>query len=291
MSENDYSGPMRFAHRGLVQYAPENTIAAFEAAIDHGFEGIEIDIGVSSDGEPIVAHDGSFERMTAGVVKTKLCDMKWEDIVKVELPYEKHLLPVKLPPLSKLEFLAAFPNIVPGKRFDADGKALHGKDKRVTHLSRFADFDKWFATRTENVIIEIEIKAKGIMPRLHEILAASPNNSRYIVFSGDNDINVEIQAEFGGGNKPSGLRLGANIRFLTDETKSFAEKSDLFEVGLNAGQITDEIIKQLGEMNIKVLSNLGDYPKWWNRLVKLDVMGFKTNYAEAFTAWAKKQLL
>lgn len=288
MSEKKYSAPMRFAHRGLVQYAPENTIAAFEAAIDHGFEGIEIDIGVSSDGEPIVAHDASFKRMTGGAVKTKLCDMRWEDIVSVELPYEKHLLPVKLPPLTQLEFLAAFPSIVPGERFGADGRVLRGKDTRVTHLSRFADFDKWFASRTEDVIIEIEIKARGIMPRLHEILAVSPNNSRYIVFSGNSDINAEIQAEFAHTGKPAGLRLGANIRFLTDEKKVFVEKSDLFEVGLNAGHITDDSIKWLKARNVRILSNLGDYPKWWEQLVKLDVMGFKTNYAEAFTAWLEK---
>jgi glycerophosphoryl diester phosphodiesterase len=97
MSEKDYKGPMRFAHRGLVQYAPENTLGAFEAAIDHGFEGMEIDVGVSLDGEIIVAHDSNFTRMTlghpTGFSNKRLKDINWSDIVKTELPYANHMLP------------------------------------------------------------------------------------------------------------------------------------------------------------------------------------------------------
>ncbi len=31
-----YTGPMRFAHRGLAQAAPENTLEAFGAAVAFG---------------------------------------------------------------------------------------------------------------------------------------------------------------------------------------------------------------------------------------------------------------
>ena len=42
----EYSGPMRFAHRGVAQKAPENTEGAFQAAVDEGYEGIELDTGI-----------------------------------------------------------------------------------------------------------------------------------------------------------------------------------------------------------------------------------------------------
>jgi glycerophosphoryl diester phosphodiesterase len=45
------------AHRGASKAAPENTIEAFERAIDMGAEWIELDIRKSSDGRLIVAHD------------------------------------------------------------------------------------------------------------------------------------------------------------------------------------------------------------------------------------------
>jgi glycerophosphoryl diester phosphodiesterase len=54
-----------FAHRGLWRSdgAPENSKAAFEAACRAGY-GIELDVQVSSDGEALVFHDDSLERMT-----------------------------------------------------------------------------------------------------------------------------------------------------------------------------------------------------------------------------------
>ena len=63
---NAYTGPQRFAHRGLVQAAPENTLGAFQGAVDGGYEGIEIDVQMTRDGEIVIAHDSNFTRMTLG---------------------------------------------------------------------------------------------------------------------------------------------------------------------------------------------------------------------------------
>jgi glycerophosphoryl diester phosphodiesterase len=45
------------AHRGFHFEHPENTLAAFEAALGMGFEGIETDVRVSADNEPVLFHD------------------------------------------------------------------------------------------------------------------------------------------------------------------------------------------------------------------------------------------
>jgi glycerophosphoryl diester phosphodiesterase len=45
------------SHRGVHTQAPENTLAAFDAAIALGADGIETDIRVSKDGIPILFHD------------------------------------------------------------------------------------------------------------------------------------------------------------------------------------------------------------------------------------------
>jgi glycerophosphoryl diester phosphodiesterase len=45
------------AHRGANREAPENTIPAFERALDLGVHGIELDIHVTRDNVPIVHHD------------------------------------------------------------------------------------------------------------------------------------------------------------------------------------------------------------------------------------------
>jgi glycerophosphoryl diester phosphodiesterase len=52
-----------FAHRGLHGAGrPENSLAAIEAAVDGGY-GIEIDIQPSADGEAMVFHDYTLERL------------------------------------------------------------------------------------------------------------------------------------------------------------------------------------------------------------------------------------
>lgn len=53
------------AHRGLWSPggAPENSLAAFQAACAAGY-GIELDVQISADGEAMVFHDADLERMT-----------------------------------------------------------------------------------------------------------------------------------------------------------------------------------------------------------------------------------
>jgi glycerophosphoryl diester phosphodiesterase len=44
-------------HRGAKGLAPENTLASFEAAIEHHVDEVEFDLHVTSDGIPILNHD------------------------------------------------------------------------------------------------------------------------------------------------------------------------------------------------------------------------------------------
>ncbi|MFC0679359.1 glycerophosphodiester phosphodiesterase [Lysobacter korlensis] len=51
------------AHRGASAVAPENTLAAFRAAVDAGADAIELDVRLSADGAPVVVHDRDFLRI------------------------------------------------------------------------------------------------------------------------------------------------------------------------------------------------------------------------------------
>lgn len=52
--------PFAISHRGLRKGAPENTVAAFAAAIEAGAEAIELDVHASADGMVFVHHDFTF---------------------------------------------------------------------------------------------------------------------------------------------------------------------------------------------------------------------------------------
>lgn len=55
-----------FAHRGFSGRYPENTMLAFEKALEVGVHGIELDVQLTQDGEPVIMHDESVDRTTDG---------------------------------------------------------------------------------------------------------------------------------------------------------------------------------------------------------------------------------
>lgn len=58
--------PRIFAHRGASAVAPENTLPAFEKALELGADGIELDTQATADGHLVVLHDYNLERTTTG---------------------------------------------------------------------------------------------------------------------------------------------------------------------------------------------------------------------------------
>ena len=57
---------LKIAHRGAKGYEPENTLAAFQKALDLNADGIELDVHLSSDGQIMVIHDETIDKMTNG---------------------------------------------------------------------------------------------------------------------------------------------------------------------------------------------------------------------------------
>lgn len=58
--------PLNIAHRGARSHAPENTLAAFEAALAHGADGIEFDVRLCGSHDWVVFHDQRLSRTTNG---------------------------------------------------------------------------------------------------------------------------------------------------------------------------------------------------------------------------------
>jgi glycerophosphoryl diester phosphodiesterase len=54
------------AHRGAMGYEPENTLAAFEKAIEQGTYRIECDVRQTRDGHLVMMHDATVDRTTDG---------------------------------------------------------------------------------------------------------------------------------------------------------------------------------------------------------------------------------
>jgi len=77
-----HSTPLIVAHRGSSGAAPENTLAAFQQAIDDGADMIELDVRMTKDFELVVLHDRNVRRTTNGrgnIWDLTLADIHWLD--------------------------------------------------------------------------------------------------------------------------------------------------------------------------------------------------------------------
>lgn len=71
------------AHRAMHTKYPENSLAAFQHAIDSGVDIIETDIRMTKDGKLILMHDNTLDRTTTG--KGKVNDYLFTEFENLEL--------------------------------------------------------------------------------------------------------------------------------------------------------------------------------------------------------------
>ncbi|NCT91098.1 glycerophosphodiester phosphodiesterase [Cellulomonas sp. APG4] len=64
MAYLDHPGPVALAHRGFSAEHPENSMAAFEAAVRLGFTYVETDVHGTADGVAVAFHDTTLDRVT-----------------------------------------------------------------------------------------------------------------------------------------------------------------------------------------------------------------------------------
>ena len=81
-----------FAHRGLWRpgESPENSLSAFERACQAGY-GIELDVRLSRDGEVMVFHDASLERLAG--VDASIWDLSAEELAATPLRGGQDMIP------------------------------------------------------------------------------------------------------------------------------------------------------------------------------------------------------
>ncbi|MFX0100211.1 MAG: glycerophosphodiester phosphodiesterase [Candidatus Hodarchaeota archaeon] len=128
--------PIITAHRGLSHQYPENTLLAFQKAIEIGAGMLELDIRLSGDGKIVVCHDGNLIRASGkkGMVK----DLDYDEILKYDVGMGQHV-----PLLSDVLDLIRGTNVkllIEFKAFEAEQLVLdlmkeRGMEKQVMYAS------------------------------------------------------------------------------------------------------------------------------------------------------------
>lgn len=70
------------SHRGYSAVAPENTLPAFQAAIDSGSQYAELDVQETSDGVVVLTHDTNLKRCTGEDIN--IYDITWDELQKLD---------------------------------------------------------------------------------------------------------------------------------------------------------------------------------------------------------------
>jgi len=109
--------PVNFAHRGASARAPENTLEAFQVAVEAGAGGLELDVHMTLDREIVVIHDATVDRTTNGsgaVAKMTLDELRTLDAGYRFSPDGGHTYPcrgrgLRVPTLA--EIYEEFPDV------------------------------------------------------------------------------------------------------------------------------------------------------------------------------------
>lgn len=98
----DHNGPIAIAHRGGALAYPENTMAAFQHAVDLGYGWVETDVHATSDGVLVAFHDEVLDRVTN--LTGAIAERTWAELSAARIADEH-----KIPLFSDL--LTTFPSL------------------------------------------------------------------------------------------------------------------------------------------------------------------------------------
>ncbi len=83
------SQPNVIAHRGFSAHAPENTLAAFQMAIDSGITIFELDVHVTSDDSLVVIHDHSTGHTASDGQNVIVDQITYQELSEIKAGYPK----------------------------------------------------------------------------------------------------------------------------------------------------------------------------------------------------------
>ena len=178
-------GPLIIAHRGNSSVAPENTLPAFQSALDAKADLIELDYYHAADGVPVVIHDEILDRTTNaedvfGQPKLLIGSYSSEELRKLDAGswFDDKFINVRIPTLvESLDLIqSGSVTLVERKQGDADTIVRILKEKKLLDKVVVQAFDWEYVARCRELaptLVLATLSGKPAAPEQIEAAAAT----------------------------------------------------------------------------------------------------------------------
>ncbi|NNC91467.1 MAG: hypothetical protein HKN80_03125, partial [Acidimicrobiia bacterium] len=282
-------------HRGARGLKPENTLPAFEAALDLGVSTLELDLHFTADGQVVVWHDAAIDKEKCRLVPDAPAGVPDPDDV---LAPEEDLLIAALD-RAQLESYRCDRNPSTAKYPDQsnDPTPLAGDDYRIVTLGELFDFVAQYAEASDktadqrataaSVAFNIETKRKPDRPEtigdgfdgttagpfefaILQAVTARSLTDRVVIQSFDHRSLWAIHAE------NAAIRLAAlSVRQSVDHADLAARGASIWSPNLDA--VNRDSVDQAQTAGLEVMPWTVNDPSDMTRLIALGVDGLITD--------------
>lgn len=273
-------------HRGSRATRPENTIPAFQFAIGHGVDVLELDLAVTSDNVLVVSHSPFLVQPEQYAASERVC----------KGPALPPMTPIHAMTFAQVEQydcgsvqLKAFPNqlTVPGTHVPTFDKVL---DLAAPTKVQLNVETKSFPSHPELSPAPAEF-VRLILEALHR---HSIDDSRIILQSFDYRTLAEMRKQ------DPAIRLSALLNLkqwdtvmgVKDDNKNFVHIHDITGaeiVSPDFGLVTPEQVAAAHKVHMQVVPYTANTPADWQKLVDAHVDGIITDDPAALLAWLKSR--
>lgn len=169
--------PLNFGHRGANAAAPENTLAAFQKARELGADGIELDVMLCADGEPVVIHDFTVDRTTNGCGRVEALSLAQLKALDAGAWFGSEFAGERIPTLREVMEWAA-DDILLNIELKSFKLRSEGLEAKVVALIREYHLQSCVMLSSFNPLALR--RAKGLAPELHSGLLYAPELPIYL---------------------------------------------------------------------------------------------------------------
>jgi glycerophosphoryl diester phosphodiesterase len=175
--------PLISAHRGFGNHGPDNSLYAVERALAAGMDGVDVDGQFTSDGELVIFHDLSVDRLTSGTGKVR--DKTKDEMLALDLG-------PKFDPAIEGAYVRTFEDFV--RVFQGAGHGILMVELKVTGAG-----DTGIEARAIEIIRRYDASRSVVLSAfnpfvLHRVKRLDPQVRTALIFM-DTNWNAELLAE------------------------------------------------------------------------------------------------